>query len=89
MSEQDKIQTAEGTERACDPRMSRKEFLGNVLKKAALAGTIVAAPKVLDKFLVPPVYALSSTQHFADRKAPSGPSKVGPAATPQDNGGWG
>jgi hypothetical protein len=41
--------------------MSRKEFLTTVVKGAAVAGVIVAAPKVVDKFLVPPVYAANST----------------------------
>ncbi len=54
------------SEAACDSKLSRKQFLADVLKKAALAGTIVAAPKVLDKFLMPPVYAKSSTSVFHD-----------------------
>ncbi len=37
--------------------MTRKEFLQKVVKRAAIAGAVVAAPKVVDKFLVPPVYA--------------------------------
>lgn len=40
--------------------MSRQEFLASVIKNAAIAGTVVAAPKVVDKFLVPPAYAAGS-----------------------------
>lgn len=49
------------TKPSCDPNMSRKEFLALVLKRAAVAGVVVAAPKVIDKFLVPPVKAMTST----------------------------
>ena len=40
--------------------LTRKDFLALVLKRATIAGVIVAAPKVVDKFLVPPVYAAAS-----------------------------
>ncbi len=42
---------AEGT--SCDPALTRKEFIQKVLKGAALTGGIIAAPKVLDKFILP------------------------------------
>ncbi|HEY9713103.1 MAG TPA: hypothetical protein V6C72_06515 [Chroococcales cyanobacterium] len=84
---------------ACDPALTRKEFLTKLVRRAAIAGSIVAAPKVLDKFLVPPVYALTSTQHFHDshdplRTQPGGtfdgnPHHGGRKALPEDNGGWG
>ena len=51
---------------ACDPTVSRKEFLETLVRRATIAGALLAAPKVLDKFLVPPVYALNSTTHFHD-----------------------
>ncbi|MBX9879528.1 MAG: hypothetical protein K2Y22_13790 [Candidatus Obscuribacterales bacterium] len=47
---------------ASDKSISRKEFVHLVLKRGAIAGAIVAAPKIIDKFLVPPVYAGTSTQ---------------------------
>jgi hypothetical protein len=40
--------------------MSRKEFLETVIKRATIAGAVIAAPKVVDKFLVPPAYAAVS-----------------------------
>lgn len=58
LPEQDKL--------ACDQTISRKEFLATVLKRATLAGALMIAPQVVDKFLVPPVYALNSTTHFHD-----------------------
>lgn len=39
---------------SCDPSMSRKEFVALVLKRGAITGAILAAPRVLDKFLVAP-----------------------------------
>jgi len=54
------------SELACDNSISRKEFLATLVKRAAVAGTLVAAPKILDHFLVPPAYARSSTNHRQD-----------------------
>jgi hypothetical protein len=48
---------------SCDQQLSREEFLKLVVKRAAIAGTIIAAPKVVDKFLVPPAHAVTSTLH--------------------------
>ena len=42
------------------PNMTRKEFLALVVKRATIAGAIVAAPQIADKFLVPPAYAAVS-----------------------------
>lgn len=56
-----------GTEKqACDSRVSRKEFLTTLVRRATLAGAILAAPKVVDKFLVPPALAVTSTSQFSD-----------------------
>lgn len=55
---------------ACDESLSRKEFLTKLVQKAAVAGSLVAAPKIIDKFLVPPALAVNSTQHFHDSHAP-------------------
>jgi hypothetical protein len=90
---------------ACDESLSRKEFLTKLVQKAALAGSLVAAPKIIDKFLVPPALAVNSTQHFHDSHAPLRNPPVGgsgttvpsnttnkkqaPVTAPEDNGGWG
>ncbi|CAN5675571.1 hypothetical protein BH10CYA1_BH10CYA1_55250 [soil metagenome] len=68
---------------ACDATLSRKEFLTKLVQRAAVAGSLIAAPKIIDKFLVPPAQALNSTttvhdtsgahdqtQHFHDTHAP-------------------
>jgi hypothetical protein len=41
--------------------MSREEFLKTVFKRAAVAGALVAAPAIADKFLVPAAFAQTST----------------------------
>ncbi len=46
---------------SCEPSLSRAEFIARVVKGAALTGGILAAPKILDKFLVPPAYAGASS----------------------------
>jgi len=46
---------------SCDPAITRKDFLSKVIKGAALTGGLLVAPKVLDKFLIQPVYASAST----------------------------
>lgn len=46
---------------SCNPHISRKEFLAKVVQKAAIAGTIVAAPAIADAFLAPPAFAQAST----------------------------
>lgn len=45
---------------SCEPSMSRAEFITRVVKGAALAGGLVAAPQILDKFLVPAAFAAAS-----------------------------
>jgi hypothetical protein len=59
-------ENADTEKRACDSRVSRKEFLTTLVRRAALAGALLAAPKVVDKFLVPPAYAVTSTSAFSD-----------------------
>jgi hypothetical protein len=49
-----------GSEPSSDQSLTRQEFLAKVIKGAALTGGLLAAPQVLDKFLVPKVYASSS-----------------------------
>ncbi len=46
---------------ACTPGVTRKEFLAKVLKRSAIAGSLLAAPAILDKFMIPPVYAAASS----------------------------
>lgn len=43
-----------------DSSLTRKEFIKKVVKGAAVTGGLVAAPAVLDKFLVPRAYAATS-----------------------------
>ena len=42
---------------SCDSSYSRKQFLSQVVKRAGLVGVILATPKIVDKFLVPPACA--------------------------------
>jgi hypothetical protein len=44
---------------SCEKTISRKEFLDKLVKGAALTGGLVAAPKILDKFVVQSVAAAS------------------------------
>lgn len=46
---------------SCDKSMDRAAFIQKVLKGAALTGGALAAPKILDKFLIPPAYAGNSS----------------------------
>jgi hypothetical protein len=46
---------------SCDPAMTRKEFVSMVLKRGAIAGAILSAPAVIDKFLVSPACAMASS----------------------------
>jgi len=50
-----------GDARSCEPSLSRQEFLTLVLKRGSLAGAILAAPKIVDAFLVPPAHAMMYT----------------------------
>jgi hypothetical protein len=51
---------------SCDPSLNRKQFLALVIKRAGLAGAILAAPKVVDSFLVPPAYAFMYSVNFQE-----------------------
>lgn len=46
---------------SCDSTMSRKEFVRLVLRRGAIVGAIIAAPSVVDKFVVPPAQAMMSS----------------------------
>jgi len=54
---------------SCEPSLSRKEFVALVLKRATAAGTIIAAPRVVDKFLVQPAEARAVTSTRARTEA--------------------
>lgn len=62
----DRLSPTPQEKNACDPRVTRKEFLTTLVKRATIAGALLAAPKVVDKFLVPPAYARTSTTHIRD-----------------------
>jgi hypothetical protein len=47
--------------RSCEPGLSRKEFMAMVLRRAVVAGAVLSAPKVVDKFLMPPAKAMMVT----------------------------
>jgi hypothetical protein len=49
------------SEKSSDPSLTRSEFIQKVVKASALTGGILAAPRILDRFLVPPAYAATST----------------------------
>lgn len=65
MAMNDEIKTGIGDtqpdQSSCDPSLSRAEFIRKVVKGAALTGGLLAAPKILDRFLTPPAYASSSS----------------------------
>lgn len=46
---------------SCEQSLTRAEFITRVVKGAALTGGLLAAPKILDKFLVPPAFAGASS----------------------------
>lgn len=51
---------------SCDPALTRKEFLTKIVKGIALTGGVVAAPKVLDQFIIPAYAAGLSSCSVAD-----------------------
>lgn len=61
MKSDDNKASARLGESSCDSTLTRAEFLQKVVKGAALTGGLLAAPRVLDKFLIPPAYAGAST----------------------------
>ncbi len=52
-----------------DNQLPRGEFIGLILKRATLAGAVLAAPKILDKFLIPPAWAYGSSCNTSDTVA--------------------
>jgi hypothetical protein len=60
-----------GTEdTSCAPSLNRKQFIQKIVKGAALTGAVMAAPKVLDKFILPAVAAGLSSCNANDTQNP-------------------
>lgn len=68
---------------SCEQSLTRAEFIARVLKGAALTGGLLAAPKVLDKFLVPPAFAGASTCQAGHATTQGGPDTVVNLGLPQ------
>ncbi len=64
------VKDAENT--SCAPSLSRKQFIQKVVKGAALTGAVIAAPKVLDKFILPAVAAGLSSCNSTDTPVSQG-----------------
>jgi hypothetical protein len=47
-------------QQSSDPTLTRQEFIKKVVKGTAIAGGALAAPTILDRFLVPKAYAACS-----------------------------
>lgn len=69
-----RAETADNT--SSDVALTRKEFIKRTLRGAAAAGAVIAAPAILDKFLIPPVYAIG-TRMSAAGSASDQPSGYG------------
>jgi hypothetical protein len=55
------VNEASDNQIASDGSLTRKEFLTRVVRGAVATGALLAGPRILDKFLVPPAYAGTST----------------------------
>jgi hypothetical protein len=42
---------------ACDPSLSRAQFIRLLIERATLAGVLVAIPAIADSFMAPPAVA--------------------------------
>lgn len=51
----------EKSEVSCDPTVTRSEFISKLVRRSAIAGTIMLAPLIVDTFLAPPATAAGST----------------------------
>ncbi len=38
---------------SCDPALTRREFVGKLVKRSLRAGTLLAAPVIIDAFIAP------------------------------------
>ena len=57
-----------GDTSSSDPTITRKQFIGKVMKGAVITGGIFVAPKVLDKFILPAQAAKTSSCTISDTK---------------------
>jgi hypothetical protein len=55
-----KYENESGLQSACDPSLTRSEFIGMLLKRAAVAGALTIMPAVVDSFVAPPAIAATS-----------------------------
>ncbi len=46
---------------SAEKSLTRQQFIQKIAKGAAVTGGLIAAPAILDKFLIPKVYAASSS----------------------------
>jgi hypothetical protein len=69
MNEKNELGINGGDNTSSDPAITRKEFIGKVVKGAAITGGVLLAPKVLDKFILPAQAAGTSTCNVASTKA--------------------
>lgn len=60
MMNEDKTKSASEQNAVSDSKVTRADFLARAAKFVVGAGATAAAPVILDKFLVPPVYAAGS-----------------------------
>jgi len=67
---QDDLKNAESD--SCASSLTRKEFIQKIVKGAALTGAVIAAPKVLDKFILPAVAAGLSSCNNTDTPVSQG-----------------
>lgn len=61
---------------SCEQSLTRAEFITRVVKGAALTGGLIAAPKILDKFFVPPAFAGASSCSVSAGTTIGGPDTV-------------
>lgn len=54
------------------PALARKEFVKLTLKRGAIAGAILAAPAIIDKFMIPPVHAAGMSSGTGGESGMSG-----------------
>ncbi len=47
-------------ERACDPTLSRSQFIKMLVERATVAGALIAAPVIVDSFIAPQAVAAAS-----------------------------
>jgi hypothetical protein len=60
------ISISGGDAASSDPAITRKEFIGKILKGAAITGGVLLAPKVMDKFILPAQAAGTSSCTISD-----------------------